>query len=72
MALDRLAGFLEEQQEHDGKGQGALAGEVTGATPMPGHKVGIAHAGAQLVDQLHQVTGNSRQVCLHGYPMYTL
>ena len=71
VALDRLAGFLEEEQQHDRKSQGALAGEVAGATPRPGYEVGIAQAGAQLVDQRHQGTGNSRKGCWHGHSMYT-
>jgi hypothetical protein len=71
MALDRLAGFLGEEQQHGRKSQAALAGEVTGATPVPGHEVGIAQAGAQLVDQRHQVIWNSRQGCLHGHSLYT-
>lgn len=31
VALDRLGGFLEQEQAHDGEGGGALAGEVSGA-----------------------------------------
>ena len=48
-----------------------LAGAHDGAPPMAGHEVRIAYMRAQLINQLHQVTGNGRKVCLHAFPMYT-
>jgi hypothetical protein len=58
VALDRLGGFLEQEQAHDGEGQRALAGEVSGALAMAGDEERIAQAGAQGFDELDQVTRN--------------
>ena len=72
MALDRLGGFLEQEQEHNGEGERALAGEVNGAQAMAREKERIAQAGAQGFDELDQVTRNGPYRVRHGRSMYTL
>ena len=50
MSLERLETFLEEQQQEDGKGEDALAGEVGGALAMPSGKAGVGQMEPEFID----------------------
>ena len=67
----RLGGFLQDHQQHDEEGERALAREVNRAAAMGSPEQRVAHAGAQLDDEVEEMSGGGGQIILHALSMYT-
>jgi hypothetical protein len=58
MALDRLDGFLQDEEQDHGKGEQATAGEICGQDAVAGLEGGVVEALARGLDQVDEVRGD--------------